>query len=123
MGSVQAAASGGVRELGSLLSASDLADAYRAAGAPEAWVDSLVAISLCESGHGGGFANPHAVGDQGASLGHAQLWRGWFAAAGEDVAAYADPIVNARVAVHVRAVRGRFGGGGGWTCADILGIW
>lgn len=39
-----------------------------------------------------------------------------WARAGEDLM---DPVTNARVAVRVRELRGRFGGAGGWTCADL----
>ena len=51
-----------------------------------------------------------------------QLWRGWFHSAGFDGEAWSDPVVNARTALYVRLVRGRFGGRGGWSCADHLGI-
>ena len=94
------------------LSADQVRDLLRAAGSPEEWIEPLVAISECESHH-----SPGAIGDSGSSVGMFQLWRGWFASAGEDVAQYADPHVNARVALHVRRVRGRFGGPGGWSCA------
>ena len=83
------------------------------AGSPPEWVEPLVAIALCESR-----GRPDAVGDAGASLGTWQIWVGWFFE-GEDPF---DPLTNARVAIRIRETRGRFGGGGGWTCAGILGI-
>jgi hypothetical protein len=46
------------------------------------------------------------------------LWGGWFRE-GEDPF---DAVTNARVAVRIREIRGRFGGAGGWSCADRLGI-
>lgn len=84
-----------------------------AAGIPPALRPAFAAIGACESHH-----NPAAVGDGGQSLGWLQLWRGWFRP-GEDPY---DPVVNAAVGLRVYQARGRFGGPGGWTCADILGI-
>lgn len=86
---------------------------YEAAGVPVEWRADRAAIAMCESR-----GNPAAVGDGGASLGLHQMWRGWFRA-GEDPF---DPVTNSAVAARVRATRGRFGGAGGWTCADLLGI-
>jgi len=63
-------------------------------------------------------AEPAAVGDAGASLGLFQIWTGWFFE-GEDPM---NPLTSARVALRIREIRGRFGGGGGWTCAGLLGI-
>jgi len=83
------------------------------AGVPEEWHADLVAIGWCESKW-----SPGAIGDGGASLGLWQLWTGWFREGEEP----RDPVTNARVAGRVRAQRGRFGGGGGWTCADLRGI-
>ena len=90
----------------------------REAGAPEEWIPDLVSISECESHH-----SPFAVGDSGNSLGQYQLWSGWARPAGFTAEELFDPLVNAKVAVYVRSVRGRFGGPGGWTCADILGLY
>lgn len=83
------------------------------AGAPAEWTAPLLTIAWCES-----FYRPWVTGDSGNSLGLFQLWSGWFRA-GEDPF---DPLTNARVAVRVRETRGRFGGGGGWSCADLNGI-
>lgn len=108
-----------------MLAATPQATAYAAAvpGTAEAWLaaadvppslrPAFAAIGACESHH-----NPAAVGDSGNSLGWLQLWRGWFRP-GEDPY---DPVVNAAVGLRVYQARGRFGGAGGWTCADILGI-
>lgn len=83
------------------------------AGAPAEWIAPMLTIAWCESKY-----SPGAVGDSGNSLGLFQLWAGWFYG-GEDPY---DPLTNARVAVRVREIRGRFGGGGGWSCADLNGI-
>ncbi len=76
------------------------------------------AVAWCESKY-----DPHAVGDGGRSLGIFQLWTGWAAWYGVQVDALFDPAVNAAVARAVFEHRGRWGGAGGWTCADILAIW
>jgi hypothetical protein len=88
-----------------------------AAGVPPEWRGQFAAIAWCESRW-----RRDAVGDGGSSLGMWQLWRGWFDRAGIDLTYWADPVANARVAIYVRQSRGRFGGGGGWTCAGLLGI-
>jgi hypothetical protein len=49
-----------------------------------------------------------------------QMWYGWASKAG--VTNLLDPVENLIAAKYVREVRGRYGGGGGWTCADKLGI-
>ena len=95
----------------------------RAAGASEEWTELLLQICLCESSGGTGLLWPGETGDGGSSLGMCQLWSGWFPAAGYDKAQWYVPGVNAATAVYVREVRGRFGGQGGWSCADILGIY
>ena len=87
------------------------------AGVPSEWWPEFEAIAWCESRW-----RSDAVGDGGNSVGMWQMWRGWFSQAGIDGEAWADPVSNARVALYVRQVRGRFGGGGGWSCADHLGI-
>lgn len=76
------------------------------------------AVAWCESSF-----DPHAVGDGGRSLGWFQLWTGWAAWYGVQVDALFDPATNAAVARAVFEHRGRWGGAGGWTCADLLGIW
>lgn len=110
---VVAAATGRVRELGGQLSEAEMRAVLEQASAPSAWLDDLLTIAWCESKY-----SPYAAGDSGNSLGVFQLWRGWFRD-GEDPF---DPLANARVAVRVREIRGRFGGGGGWSCADLNGI-
>ena len=91
---------------------------FDAAGVPAAWRAALTTIANCESG-----GDPSKIGDGGRSLGLFQLWTGWFAPAGYSTAQAFDPVVNARVAVYVRLTLGRFGGKGGWTCADLHGIY
>ena len=86
---------------------------YAYVGVPVEWRAELRAIAWCESQY-----RPYVTGDGGASLGLHQLWSGWFRE-GEDPM---DPVVNTLVAVRVRETRGRFGGAGGWTCADLAGI-
>lgn len=88
-----------------------------AAGWPEHLHNEALAIAHCESRH-----RPGAVGDGGNSLGWFQLWYGWFSKAGYSSADYADPVVNATVARYVYEVRGRWGGGGGWSCAALVGL-
>lgn len=83
------------------------------AGAPAEWIAPMLTIAWCESKY-----SPGAVGDSGNSLGLFQLWSGW-AQPGEDLF---DPLTNARVAVRVREIRGRFGSKGGWSCADLNGV-
>ena len=98
---------------GGSLTEDEVIAVLRAAGAPEAWIPDMLTIAWCESRY-----SPLAHGDSGNSLGLWQLWSGWFRA-GEDPF---DALTNARVAVRVREIRGRFGGGGGWSCADLNGI-
>ena len=88
-----------------------------AAGWPSEWREEAKVIAWCESRY-----RPGAVGDGGNSLGVWQLWTGWFPAAGYSVEQAYDPAVNARVALYVRQVRGRWGGGGGWSCAGLNNI-
>lgn len=111
------AATARVNAQGGSLTEDEVIAVLRAAGAPEAWIPDMVAISQCESRH-----SPYAVGDGGNSLGMFQLWFGWARAYGVSVEALFDPLVNAKVALYVREVRGRFGGGGGWSCATHMGI-
>lgn len=98
-----------------------------AAGWPEEWIADILVIGACESSGGrsdaaGALFHPGETGDGGNSLGWLQLWSGWFRASGEDVDRWWDPLVNARVGLYVRQVRGHFGGPGGWSCADRNGI-
>lgn len=63
-------------------------------------------------------SDPH-----GGSHGLAQLNGSyWFERYGEDFSQRYDPVVNLRTARKLYEERGRFGGGGGWSCADRLGI-
>jgi hypothetical protein len=75
-------------------------------------------IALCESGY-----DPGAIGDHGASLGLFQLWTGWATWYGVPVEALFDAHTNTLVAKAVLEHRGRWGGIGGWSCADKWGIW
>ena len=103
---------------GSQLTEAEMRALLAEAGAEAEWIESFLAIAWCESKH-----SPGARGDGGASLGLYQLWTGWAPAAGYAVDDLYEPLINTKVAVYVRTVRGRFGGGGGWTCAGILGIY
>lgn len=106
---VAAASTAAVSQVGGGLEA-----IYEAAAVPIEWRADLAAIAWCESRWRAG-----AIGDGGASLGLHQLWGGWFRPDEDPL----DPVTNSRVAARVREIRGRFGGAGGWTCADRLGIW
>jgi hypothetical protein len=109
---VRAAAQGGS------LSEAEVIAVLREAGAPEGWISPLLTIAFCESRW-----SPYAVGDGGNSLGMFQLWYGWARPMGYAPDDLYDPVKAARTALYVREVRGRFGGGGGWTCADLSGIY
>ena len=114
---VVAAATGRVNALGWSLTEAEMRAVLTEAGWPEELLAEALTVAYCESRY-----RPGAVGDGGNSLGLFQLWTGWFPAAGYSVEQAYDPVVNARVALYVRQVRGRFGGGGGWSCADLWGI-
>lgn len=99
----------------------------RAAGWPEAEIPNMLAIAACESSGGkadadGPLFHPGETGDGGNSLGWGQMWSGWFPAAGLDVERWWDPLENARAMLYVWQTRGHYSGGGGWSCADRLGI-
>jgi hypothetical protein len=108
-----------------------LNDVWEAAGIPEEWWWEFAIIADCESRW-----TPSQVGDGGLAKGLLQIhwypqadWRGWFEAAlaagyvsESDRDLWADPVVNAKVGHFIRVNRGRFGGFGGWTCADLRGI-
>lgn len=98
---------------GTALTSEEVDALYAHVGVPWAWRADLKAIAHCESRW-----RFDAVGDNGNSLGLHQLWHGW-AWAGEDLMVAE---TNTWVAVRVREIRGRFGGKGGWSCADLLGI-
>lgn len=116
-------------EPGMMMTTDDLALVLDLAGVPEAWQDDFADIGFCESGHydrdsGERRWDAAAINQRGEdSRGWLQEWIGWFAAAGEDPAEWQDPVVAARVGVYIRATRGRYGGGGGWSCAGLLGIY
>lgn len=114
---VTAAAVGRVRALGGSLSEAEMDALLEVAGWPVEWRAEAKQIAWCESKW-----SPYAVGDSGSSLGLFQLWTGWFAPAGYSPAQAFDPVVNSRAALYARQLRGRWGGGGGWSCADRLGI-
>ncbi|MBA4180256.1 MAG: hypothetical protein C0506_06655 [Anaerolinea sp.] len=99
--------------MGTALTSEGVDALYAYTGVPAEWRADLKAIAFCESRW-----RLDAVGDAGASLGLHQIWRGW-AREGEDLM---DPVTNTWVAVRVRETRGRYGGGGGWTCAELLGV-
>ena len=75
-------------------------------------------MAWCESRY-----NPLAVGDNGNSLGLFQLWTGWAKWYGVPVEALLNIETNTAVARAVLEHRGRWGGAGGWTCADLEGIY
>ena len=102
---------------GGALTEAQMIELLREAGAPEEWHADMLAIAWCESRY-----RPGAIGDGGNSLGLYQLWTGWAPAAGYGPDELLDPAVKTRVAVYVRSVRGRFGGGGGWSCAALNNI-
>lgn len=114
---VQAATVRAAAHGGSLTEAEVIA-VLREAGAPEEWIPPLLTIAFCESRW-----SPYAVGDGGNSLGMFQLWYGWARPMGYTPDDLFNPLKAARTALYVREVRGRFGGGGGWTCADLSGIY
>lgn len=98
---------------GDAMSESEAEAVLRAAGAPEAWIPAFLVIGRCES-----HFRARAVGGIRSIIGWLQIWSGW-AAEGEDLF---DPLTSARVGIRIRETRGRFGGTGGWQCADLNGI-
>ncbi len=108
---------------GTTLSEAELDIAGLAAGWPQGpgWWDDMKRIVYCESGRN---IFAHNTSDpNGGSYGLAQMnGRQHFDKSGEDFEMRFDPIVNLRTALWLRTVRGHFGGGGGWSCADKLGI-
>jgi hypothetical protein len=79
--------------------------------------EEACAVAWCESKY-----NPAAIGDEGRSLGMFQLWTGWAKWYGVQPEQLLDPVVNTAVARAVLEHRGRWGGAGGWSCADLEGI-
>lgn len=110
---VEAMSMGSMGSVGASLTGDEMDRLYAYVGVPVEWRADLKAIAWCESQW-----RFYAVGDSGNSLGGHQLWHGW-ALAGEDLM---DPVTNTWVAMRVREIRGRFGGPGGWACADRMGI-
>ncbi|GIW17456.1 MAG: hypothetical protein KatS3mg064_0613 [Tepidiforma sp.] len=108
-----AAAVARTRAGGGQLTAGELLELLAWTGWPVELWDEVAAIAWCESRW-----SPGAVGDGGRSVGLLQLWTGWF----EEGEEWHDAAVNLRVGLRVYRARGRFGGGGGWSCADRLGI-
>lgn len=100
-----------------VLNDTELKHVLRLAEWPENRIDGAISIVWCESRN-----NTQAVGDNGQSLGMFQLNTMWWAYAGEDISHWDDPVVNARVALAVYGYLGRWGGGGGWSCARIMGL-
>lgn len=99
-----------VQSAGGTLSVAEVTLLFSLAGVPVAWWSPFLVIGECES-----HFSPYAVGDSGSSLGLMQMWRGWFTDSEDPF----DPLTNIRVAMRVRETRGRFGGFGGWSCADL----
>ena len=99
--------------------------AAAAAGWPmtEGWWPDMRKIVQCESHSLDRYA--HNTSDpNGGSYGLAQLnGTQHFIASGEDFNQWMDPVVNLRVALWLRTVRGHFGGSGGWMiCSERWGI-
>ena len=99
--------------------------AAAAAGWPmtDGWWPDMRKIIQCETHSLDRFA--HNVDDpNGGSYGLAQLnGTQHFISSGEDFNQWMDPVVNLRVALWLRTVRGHFGGSGGWMiCSERWGI-
>lgn len=94
-GATVAAASVRVRMLGGTLTEAEMRAVLSVAGWPEALHSEALAVAFCESKW-----SPFALGDSGRSAGLFQLnIATWFRYAGEDAERWADPLVNARVAL------------------------
>lgn len=113
---------------------SDVLDLLREVG-PLEWAEPLSWIARCESGRvdlggQGWYVRAGAKGDGEQSLGSFQNWTGWFDGPNGAVRAgvipadydWRDIVTQVRVAIFARQQRGHYGGGGGWTCADMLDI-
>lgn len=101
------------------------------AGWPEEEWPNILAIGACESSGGVVDANgepmfhPGETGDSGNSIGWLQLNKGWWnrwPERGHRIELWMNPVENASVALDIWRARGRYGGAGGWSCADRLGI-
>jgi hypothetical protein len=70
-------------------------------GWPEAQIPTALRVARCESNYAPAIVNWGDQKDGLGSTGLFQLWSGWYAAAGYAYADYADPVVNATVALYV----------------------
>ncbi len=107
-----------------VLSYEELDAAALAAGWPQepGWWPDMRLIIQCESGRNRFAYNGNDP--NGGSYGLTQLnGRQHFDKSGEDFEMRFDPVVNLRVALWLRTVRGHFGGSGGWkNCSEKYGI-
>jgi hypothetical protein len=101
-----------VNAVGGQLDEREMLAILELAGWREELIPEAMSVAWCESKW-----SPWAVGDGGSSLGLFQLWNGWFAAFGFPAEVWSNPVANATVARLVLERRGRWGGGGGWSCA------
>lgn len=87
------------------------------------WWPDMRKIIQCETHSLDRYAH-NASDPNGGSFGLAQLnGTQHFTASGEDFNQWSDPVVNLRVALWLRTVRGHFGGPGGWMiCSQRWGI-
>lgn len=102
------------------------------AGWPEQEWDAVLTIGRCEAGTGNlddpesWWFYPGEVGDGGNSLGWLQLNKGWWwrwPDEGWNIAKWMNPVEVAKLGKRIWEARGfRYGGGGGWSCADRFGI-
>lgn len=94
-GAVVSAASYRVSQLGGSLSEAEMRAVLKEAGWPDALISEALAVTWCESKW-----SPYASGDSGRSMGLFQVnLQTWFRYAGEDPERWADPVINARVAL------------------------
>jgi hypothetical protein len=109
---------------GDVLTTEELDAAALAAGWPQdpGWWPEMRQIIQCESGRNRYAYN--ASDPNGGSYGLTQLnGTQHFDKSGEDFELRWDPVVNLRVALWLRTVRGHFGGAGGWKiCSERYGI-
>lgn len=107
------------------LTLEQLDSAAAAAGWPmeAGWWPDMRKIIQCETHSLDRYAH-NASDPNGGSFGLAQLnGTQHFTASGEDFNQWSDPVVNLRVALWLRTVRGHFGGAGGWMiCSQRWGI-
>ncbi|GIV04029.1 MAG: hypothetical protein KatS3mg015_2859 [Fimbriimonadales bacterium] len=101
-----------VNAMGGQLDEREMRAILELSGWQEELIPEAMLVAWCESKW-----SPWAVGDGGNSLGLFQLWNGWFAAFGFPAEMWNNPVANATAARLVLERRGRWGGGGGWSCA------